>query len=57
VVKSKDKNLDIFVWAWITAMVGVLNLYLNLEVSYTWKQTLLVVSKSQGQGVYHAQML
>ena len=36
-------------------MVGTLNLYLDPEASYTWRQTSLVTSKVQGHGVHHAQ--
>jgi len=35
-------------------MVGALNLYLDPEMSYTWRQASLVVAKSQGHGVHHA---
>ena len=38
-------------------MVRTLNLYLDLELSYTWHEASLVVSKSQGQGVNHARNL
>lgn len=53
-VKSKDAKLDVFFRARITAMVGSLNLYLDPETSYTWREASLVVAKSQGHGVYHA---
>ena len=53
-VKSKDQKLDVFFRACITAMVGTLNLYLDLELSYTWHEASFVVSKSQGQGINHA---
>ena len=36
-------------------MAGTLNLYLDPKMSYTWHQASLVVSKSQGHGVSHAQ--
>ena len=54
-VKSKDKKIDVFLHARIMAMAGTLNLYLNPELSYSWRQASLVVSKSQGHGTYHAQ--
>jgi hypothetical protein len=53
-VKSKDQKLDVFFRAHITAMVGTLNLYLDSELSYTWREASFVVSKSQGQGINHA---
>ena len=53
-VRAKDPKLDVFFRARITAMAGTLNLYLDPEMSYTWRQVSLVVSKSQGHGVSYA---
>ena len=53
-VKNRDKKLVVFFRACITAMVGTLNLYLDSELSYSWREASLVVSKSQGQGSNHA---
>jgi len=55
VLSSKDKHLDVVLRSRITAMVGTLNLYLDPEASYTWRQASLVTSKVQGHGVHHAQ--
>ena len=46
-VKLKDKMLDVVFWGCITAMVGVINLYMSSEFSYTWQEASLVVSKSK----------
>lgn len=35
-------------------MVGAINRYMSSELSYTWREASLVVSKSQGQGPNHA---
>jgi len=53
-IKSHDKKLGVFIRACITAMVGTLNLYLDSELSYSWHEASLVVSKTQGQGSNHA---
>jgi hypothetical protein len=53
----KDKSWDIVSCARITAMVGVLNLYLETELCYTWRKASLVVAKAQGQGTMHAHNL
>jgi hypothetical protein len=50
VLKSGDKTLDIVVCAHISAMVGILNLYLDPDLSYTWRKALIIVSKAQGCG-------
>lgn len=56
-LKSKDKKVDVVLRARITAMSGTLNLYLDPEVSYSWRQASLVVSKSQGHGANHARTI
>ena len=34
--KLKDKTLDVVFQGHITAMVGVINLYMDSELLYTW---------------------
>ncbi|KAG1895017.1 uncharacterized protein F5891DRAFT_1194680 [Suillus fuscotomentosus] len=53
-VSSKDKKLDVVFRSHITAMLGALNLYLDPELSYGWREASLVASKSLGQGINHA---
>jgi hypothetical protein len=53
-VKSKDKKLDIVFRGHISAMVSTLNLYLDPELSYTWREASLLVAKSQGNGLSRA---
>ena len=52
-VKSKDKLLDVR----ITGMVGTLNLYLDPELSYSWREASLLISKAAGHGMNHARNL
>jgi hypothetical protein len=33
-------------------MAGAINLYLDPELSYTWREASLLVAKSQGRGSY-----
>src|SRR5882762_10747847 len=56
-VLSKDKKPDVVFHAHITAMVGTINLYMDLELLYTWHEAPLIIAKSQGQGPNHAQNL
>jgi hypothetical protein len=56
-LKSKDKKIDVFFYAHITAMVGTLNLYLDPDMSYGWREASFVVAKSSGNGVSHAQKI
>ncbi|KAF8150577.1 hypothetical protein B0H34DRAFT_801519 [Crassisporium funariophilum] len=56
-IKGKDKLLNIFFRSRITGMVGTLNLYLDPELSYTWRQASLLASKAAGHGMNHARNL
>ena len=55
--RAKEKSLDVILRARITAMVGVLNLYLNSELGYSWRKASLVVAKARDQGITHARNL
>ncbi|KAH8981324.1 hypothetical protein EDB92DRAFT_1820280 [Lactarius akahatsu] len=41
----------------IQAMVGALNLFVNEDLGYTWRQASLVFAKSQNCGISHAQSI
>ncbi len=56
-IKAKDKKLDVVFRAWINGMAGVLNLYLDPELSYSWRRASMIVSKSLGHAAYHARSL
>lgn len=55
--KAKDKLLDVFFRSRITAMVGTLNLYLDAELSFTWRQASVLAAKVAGRGLNHARNL
>jgi hypothetical protein len=50
-VKVRDPKLAVIFRSRITAMVGTLNLYMDTELSYSWREASLVVAKSLGLGV------
>ncbi|CAA7270186.1 unnamed protein product [Cyclocybe aegerita] len=56
-VKSKDKKLDVFFRSRITGMVATLNLYLDSQLSYTWREASLIAAKAAGRGPNHARNL
>jgi hypothetical protein len=56
-VKSKDKKIDVVFRGRIAGMVGALNLYLDSQLSYTWREASLIAAKAQGHGVNHARNL
>ncbi|KAH9020181.1 hypothetical protein EDB85DRAFT_2153229 [Lactarius pseudohatsudake] len=56
-VMSKSTNFDALLRARLTGMVGVLNLYLDPAVQYTWRRASEIVSKIEGKGMNHARML
>ena len=51
---SKNTNFDIILHAHLTAMVGVLNLYLDPALQYTWREASVMDSKVEGKTVNHA---
>ncbi|KAJ7037079.1 hypothetical protein C8F04DRAFT_1180803 [Mycena alexandri] len=44
-------------FAALRPMVGTLNLYLDSELSYTWREASMIVAKSQGHGSYRARSI
>ena len=47
---SHDKLLDVVFQACICAMIGVLNLFLDRDLPYTWRKASMVVAKAAGHG-------
>ena len=45
---------NLVLWACLTGMVEVLNLYLDPKLQYTWRNVSVMVAKIQGHGVKHA---
>lgn len=56
-IKEKDKLLDVFFRSRITGMVGTLNLYLDPQLSYSWREASIIAAKAAGRGLNHAQNL
>ncbi|KAJ3522656.1 hypothetical protein NMY22_g11792 [Coprinellus aureogranulatus] len=56
-VKSKDKLLDVLFRSRLSGMAGVLNLFLDEKLSYTWREASLVAAVAQGHGASHARNL
>ena len=55
--KAKDGNLDVIVQGRIAAMVGLLNIYTDRNLEYSWKGASEIVSKMQGHGTNHARCI
>ena len=55
--RCKENSLDVLLRGWITAMVGVLNLYLDSGLGYSWINASLIVVKARGQGKTHTRNL
>jgi hypothetical protein len=45
-VRAKDPKLDVFFRARITAMTATLNLFLDSELSFGWREASLIAAKS-----------
>ena len=49
-VTSKEKTLDVLFRSRLTAMVGTLNLYLDPELSFSWRKASLLAARASGKG-------
>ena len=49
-LQSQDKALDVVFRARISAMIGILNIFLDTELPYTWRKASMIVAKAQGHG-------
>jgi hypothetical protein len=49
-LQTQEKSLDVIFRACISAMIGVLNLFLDPGLSYTWREALMIIAKAQGHG-------
>ncbi len=57
-LRSQDKkSFDVVYQARISAMIGVLNLFLDPELPYTWREASMVVAKAQGNGSTRARSI
>jgi len=56
-IKAKDRNIDVIFRSRITAMVATLNLYLDSELSYSWRESSILAAKAQGRGVKRARKI
>jgi hypothetical protein len=45
-LQTKSKSVDLVFQARISAMVGVLNLFLDPGLSYTWREASMIVAKA-----------
>jgi hypothetical protein len=58
-LEAQDKSslLDVVFQAHISAMIGVLNLFLDPELPYTWREASMIVAKAQGNGPTRARSI
>ena len=50
-VKDQDPKLNVIFQSQIKAMAGMLNLYLDPQLSFKWWDASLIVAKSMGKGI------
>jgi hypothetical protein len=55
--KMKEIKTDQMLCGHIMAMVGLLNIFLNDQLRYTWRQSSVIVAASGGHGTAHAQSI
>ena len=51
---AQQKSLDAVLHSHVVAMVGLLNLYLDGTLGYSWRRALEIAAKSEGHGTRHA---
>jgi hypothetical protein len=56
-VEDRKMKKDLVLHGRVQAMVGVLNLFLDEALGYTWRQASLIVAKSQSGGVARARLM
>lgn len=52
--KSKDRKLDVVFRSRITAMVGTLNLHLDPDLTYSWRESSVLAAKATGRSHHFA---
>ena len=55
--KLKKGDLDVLVCTCVMAMIGLLNIYTDQNLKYSWKRASEVVAKTQGSGMNHARCI
>jgi hypothetical protein len=55
--EAKRGDLDMIVWARVAAMIGLLNIYTNDDLKYSWRKSSEIVAKAQGRGTNHVQCI
>lgn len=56
-LQTSNKKLDWTTCARIAMMVGTLNLYLNVDLSYTWREASALVAKAAGRHISYARQI
>ena len=51
--EAKKRDLDVIVQARVVAVIGLLNIYTDEDLEYSWTKASEVVVKTQGAGVNH----
>ncbi len=51
--EAEKGDLDVIIQARVTAVVGLLNLFADKGLDFSWKKASEVVSKVQGCGTHH----
>ena len=56
-LQSKNKSLGVVFQARVSAMVGLINLFLDPQLSYTWREASMIVAKAEGNGSRRARSI
>jgi hypothetical protein len=56
-VKARLGGLDSVLCGCVVAMIGLLNLFLDEKLGYTWKKASEVIARLKGHGTSHVQLI
>lgn len=51
--EAKKNDLDVIVQAHVTAMVGLLNIFTDKKLGYSWKQASEIIARTLRHGMNH----
>jgi hypothetical protein len=53
----KQDDLDVIIRARVTAMIGLLNIYMDKKLGYSWRRASEIVARTQGRGTNRARRI
>ena len=55
--EAKKGDLDVIVWAHVATMIGLLNIYTDDNLGYSWIRSSEIIARTQGHGTSHTRCI